>query len=186
MDPRIAKTRLSLQEALFALASERGIDEVSVGDIAARAGVNRSTFYLHYSDKETLLADALDLVAQRSGARVDLIDARSPNPPQALVDFLVHVDELGDMYLRIFTEPGYGVVYARLRETLTDAIIRRAREIGARPVNAAPLEFIAAGVAGSILGVMGAWLRSDPRSDPAEAARWIWALVPRPAGRWGG
>ena len=63
MDPRIARTRQSLQAALFELARERGLDEITVADIAERAGVNRSSFYQHYSDKDTLLADAIDAVA---------------------------------------------------------------------------------------------------------------------------
>ena len=47
MDPRIARTRGSLQEALLELARERELDDISVGDVAERAGVNRSSFYQH-------------------------------------------------------------------------------------------------------------------------------------------
>ncbi|MEZ5190283.1 MAG: helix-turn-helix domain-containing protein [Schumannella sp.] len=67
MDPRIARTRRSLQEALLELARERELDDISVGDVAERAGVNRSSFYQHYADKETLLADALDSAAEGRG-----------------------------------------------------------------------------------------------------------------------
>ncbi len=71
MDVRVARTRKRLQEALFALARERGLDDVSVSDIAEHAGVNRSTFYQHYSDKETVLADALDALLAQAGAQLD-------------------------------------------------------------------------------------------------------------------
>src|SRR5690606_15118949 len=70
VDPRIARTRRSLQEALFELARERGLDEISVADIAERAGVNRSSFYQHYSDKDTLLADAIDAVVEEAGTAI--------------------------------------------------------------------------------------------------------------------
>jgi len=180
VDPRIAKTRQRLQDALFELARERSIDEVSVGDIAQHAGVNRTTFYLHYSDKETLLADALDLVAQRAGATLADIDVVSPQPPSALSDFLAHVDEHADLYGRIFTEPGYGVVLARLRKHMETAIERLASDTGRVTRPDAPLALVSAGVAGAILGMMAAWLESDPRAKPATAAQWIWELVPRP------
>jgi len=186
VDPRIAKTRQRLQEALFELVYERGIDDVSVSDIAQRAAVNRTTFYLHYSDKETLLADALDLVASRAGASLDHIDVASAEPPAALTEFLEHVDAYAGLYHRVFTEPGYGVVLARLRANMIAAIERLAE---ARPavgspkvVPGVPVTFVAAGVAGSILGVLGAWLDDEKRVTAAELAGWIWAIVPLPAG----
>jgi len=182
MDPRTAKTRLHLQEALFELVAERGIDDVAVSDIAQRAGVNRTTFYLHYSDKETLLADALDLVAQRAGADLDHIDVASAEPPEALVDFLAHVYDLADLYRRIFTEPGYGVALARLRVHMIQAIERLADASPTDRAPDAPAGFVAAGVAGSILGMVGAWLESEPLASPREVARWAWAVVPLPTG----
>ena len=69
MDPRIARTRQSLQQALLALAREESLDAISVADIAARAGVHRSSFYQHYADKETLLADAIDSAVDDAAER---------------------------------------------------------------------------------------------------------------------
>lgn len=182
MDPRIAKTRSRLQEALFELARERGIDSVTVSDIAHRAGVNRSTFYLHYSDTETLLADALDQVTERAGAKLDGIDLRSAEPPAALIEFLTHADAHAGLYRRVFTEPGYGVVVARLRARLMEAVEERAKAPDAVRADGVPSSFIAAGLAGSILGMLGAWLGEQPHANPAHAARWIWDVVRPPSG----
>ena len=183
MDARIAKTRQRLQEALFELAREHAIDDISVSDIAQRAGVNRTTFYLHYGDKETLLADALDLVAARAGANLDHLEVTVDEPPQPLVDFLTHLDEYAELYARIFTEPGYGVVLARLRTHIIDAITRLIDEHRPDLAAAAPMDFIAAGIAGSLLGMIGTWLDSHPRATPAQASRWMWAVVPTASGR---
>jgi AcrR family transcriptional regulator len=180
VDARIVKTRQSLQEALFELVNENGIDHISVADIAQRAGVNRSTFYLHYSDKETLLADALELVAARAGARLERFEIRGDEPPAALTDFLVHVDTYADLYRRIFTEPGYGIVLARLREQTISAIERIAPEASTGDADRPPLEFVAAGIAGAVIGMLGAWLDAEPRAAPDAAARWVWTLIPLP------
>lgn len=177
MDARIVKTRRRLQEALFALAGERGLDEVSVSDIVARAGVNRSTFYQHYSDKETLLADALDLTAEEAGASLETIQLGSDRPPEPLVRFLEHVDEHGDLYRRVFTEPGYGAVLARLRERSGDAIRGLARELEGLAPHGVPVDVVAAGMTGLVLGVMSEWLGMDERPPAAVAAGWIWRLV---------
>ncbi|WP_042214954.1 TetR/AcrR family transcriptional regulator [Demequina mangrovi] len=176
MDARIARTRRRLQEALVELARERGVDEVSVSDIAARAGVNRSTFYQHYSDKETLLADALDVVAGDAEAGLDglvLGDA----PPAPLVTFLEHVEVHADLYHRVFTEPGYGAVLTRLRARSRQAIRGLAPEVDELVRKELPVDVVAAGMTGLVLGVMGEWLAMEDRPPAAVAAAWIWSIV---------
>ena len=182
VDPRIAKTRARLQNALFELARERGIEAVSVTDIVQRAAVNRTTFYLHYSDKETLLADALDGVAERAGANIRDIDIESHEPPAALTDFLVHVEEHADLYRRVFTEPGYSVALSRLRDRLGQAIQLHIDEVGEQPVRDVPTRFVIASIVGSILGMISEWLHQEPHADATEAALWIWTIARPPSG----
>lgn len=55
-DPRVRRTRLLLQGALRDLMQKKGLDEISVQDIAEAATVNRATFYDHYTDKFALLS----------------------------------------------------------------------------------------------------------------------------------
>lgn len=55
LDPRVRRTRESLEQAFSKLVAEKGFAAVSVQDIAGRAGVNRATFYAHFSDKYALL-----------------------------------------------------------------------------------------------------------------------------------
>ncbi len=53
-DRRVARTRQAIQEAFRTVADEKGFAAMSVQDIAARANVNRGTFYAHYTDKYAL------------------------------------------------------------------------------------------------------------------------------------
>ncbi len=48
-------TKRELAESLKRLASERLFEHVTVGDIVRECGVNRQTFYYHFSDKYELL-----------------------------------------------------------------------------------------------------------------------------------
>ncbi len=171
------RTRRRLQEALFELVRERGVDEVSVGDIAARAGVNRSTFYQHYSDKETLLADALDLVAEQSDATLQAIDLTSDEAPQALAAFLAHVDAHAELYHRVFTEPGYGIVLARLREQVRVGVRGIADEASDVVPRDVPVDVVADGITGMVVGVIGSWLAMEPRPPAEAAALWIWRIA---------
>lgn len=50
-----AITKRELAESLKRLASERLFEHITVGDIVKECGVNRQTFYYHFSDKYELL-----------------------------------------------------------------------------------------------------------------------------------
>lgn len=56
-DPRVKRTRQLIGQAFIALAEEKGLDAITIKDIAERATVNRATFYAHYEDKYALLKD---------------------------------------------------------------------------------------------------------------------------------
>jgi len=60
-----------LVDAAFALFAERGYDETTVEDIAARAGVGRTTFFRHYGSKEAVIFPAHDELLARITARLD-------------------------------------------------------------------------------------------------------------------
>ncbi|KXT78245.1 TetR/AcrR family transcriptional regulator [Streptococcus sp. DD13] len=58
MDRRITRTKRAIYQAFVDLLNEKGYGTMTVQDIIDRADVGRSTFYMHYESKETLL-DAL-------------------------------------------------------------------------------------------------------------------------------
>jgi AcrR family transcriptional regulator len=57
-DPRAERVRTRLREAAFALAHEQPVDELTVGDIVARAEVSRQVFYQHFTDRDDAVATA--------------------------------------------------------------------------------------------------------------------------------
>jgi AcrR family transcriptional regulator len=74
-DRRVRKTRRLLHEALVTLILERGWDAVSVRDVCEKADIGRSTFYVHFADKENLLLSGFDQLHEameqvRSSAKV--------------------------------------------------------------------------------------------------------------------
>lgn len=181
MDPRIARTRSSLQEALFHLARERDLDDISIADIAERAGVNRSSFYQHYSDKDTLLADAIDAVAEVAGADLPEVREITPEPPPILVGYLRHIDENAAVYARVFGSHGSPVAVARLRsriQSIASAAVAARTEV----FDDIPPDVRAAGLTGSVLGVIEAWLSQEPRPPVEIAVSWLWRMLLGPIG----
>ena len=181
LDPRVARTRRLLQDALMDLARTRPLDDISIADIADAATVNRTTFYQHYPDKETLLADALDEHAARNGA--DLGDLGSAlhdrsRPPQVLVDYLRHVAENAGLYRQALGGHGSSIAVTRLRERIIQIALEGIRMYGPSPTMLPmPVEVAAASIAGSIIGVLRAWLGREPLPSSDEAAEWLWLAL---------
>jgi AcrR family transcriptional regulator len=58
VDPRAERVRGKLRDAAFALAHERPVDRLTVGDIVERAAVSRQVFYQHFDDRDGAIAYA--------------------------------------------------------------------------------------------------------------------------------
>ena len=58
-------SRGRLQEAALALFSERGFDQTTAAQIAARAGVTERTFFRHFADKREVLFGGSVLLGER-------------------------------------------------------------------------------------------------------------------------
>src|SRR5258705_12236924 len=69
VDPRAERVRTRLREAAFALAHERQVDEMTVGDIVARASVSRQVFYQHFRDRDDAVATAFTVASPRRPPR---------------------------------------------------------------------------------------------------------------------
>jgi Bacterial regulatory proteins, tetR family len=54
-DRRVRRTRKLLHDAFLALVIEKRYEKTTIQDILDRADVGRSTFYVHFRDKEALL-----------------------------------------------------------------------------------------------------------------------------------
>src|SRR5215469_13383088 len=96
VDLRVRRTRMALQEALIDLIEEKGFDAVTVGDIAERAMVNRTTFYRHYPDKYALVTGIFEEAVNQifrelgplPGNLEGLLSSRSKLDPEAVQSYL--------------------------------------------------------------------------------------------------
>jgi AcrR family transcriptional regulator len=73
-------SRGRLQEAALALYAERGFDQTTAAEIAARAGVTERTFFRHFADKREVLFGGSSLLQERILTGV----AGAPAPDRAL------------------------------------------------------------------------------------------------------
>ena len=76
-DPRAERVRTRLREAAFALPHDRPVDEITVGDLVARADVSRQVFYRHFRDRDDAIAQAFGHAFAEAVATMDGVNART-------------------------------------------------------------------------------------------------------------
>ncbi len=164
IDPRVKRTRQLLQRALQELVQEKPLDQITVQDIAARAEVNRATFYAHFEDKHALMnAMVRDNFQLRLDEKLPGTAALTAHHLRLLI--LTTCEYLGDYVNHCTSVPRFGehalmfmAVHHHLYETLAEWL----RQAGA----AAP-EAIAQTTSWAIWGTAFQWAR-DGRKSPAE------------------
>lgn len=58
-------TALLMNQALLLLLEKKDYDFISIKEICEKAGVNRSTFYLHYETKDDLLYETIEMINKK-------------------------------------------------------------------------------------------------------------------------
>jgi AcrR family transcriptional regulator len=166
-DPRAVRTRTKLIGAFHAAIAESDPAAMSVSSLTQAAGVNRTSFYSHFSSPEDLaihsLSELFDVVgnadiAMRGEHSVPAAEASR----RALRGIVSFVAQRRDSYARVL---GPGAAPRLLRE-VTEAFAERTvaslERMDNRPAGADP-GVTARFLAGGVLGVIGTWL-ADPDS----------------------
>lgn len=174
-DRRTARTRRCLQDALMKLIMEKGYDLVTIEEITGRADVGRTTFYLHFKDKEDLLLQSLEGLAQDLVARIGQ-DSEGGLTSQPLGEIILavfeHAKENASMYLIVLKGGAALAALDRLNAYMvqvgTAIITMRVQNLGKRL--SFPVEQAAAYFAASLLGYVTWWLRRGTPEAPAEIA----------------
>ena len=74
-DSKYFYTAQLMNQALIALLEKKDIDFITVTEITKKAGVNRSTFYLHYDDIYELLEETIENISKQFIASFDMSDS---------------------------------------------------------------------------------------------------------------
>lgn len=64
-ESRYQSTAILFDEALINLLEQKDIDYITIKEICNKAGVNRSTFYLHYENISDLIKECMEYVNQK-------------------------------------------------------------------------------------------------------------------------
>ena len=165
-DRRILRTRDALGDALVALMHEKNFDEITVQDVLDRAGVGRSTFYVHYRDKDDLfLSDVEDFLESFSSAlkRQDA-STRRLLPVQ---EFFTHIREVREFYAALVRSGKVNDVLALARGFIARSIDERLQMAGVE-IDSVQRSAQAHALAGSFFSLLDWWMDKGMKADPKE------------------
>lgn len=89
LDPRIARSRQVILQAVLEELSESGYGALTIESTARRAGVGKATIYRHWPDKIALIADAFKLLQQQRDPEL-----ATGSPREKLERILRHVADV--------------------------------------------------------------------------------------------
>jgi len=181
VDRRIERTRQLLRDALMRLIVEtenedgKSYDAITIQDIADQANVARTTFYLHYKDKDELLFESMREIYD---GLLSVVDWGLENPTDYMTrmgdptDFL-HVAQHADFYRVMLSEKGSASFLMRVRHYLAESLLEEALKpvvvkMGWQPN--VPLELLSYSMAGALIGTIKWWLDNQMEMPPEEIA----------------
>jgi AcrR family transcriptional regulator len=178
-DRRVRRTRRQLHDALISLILERGWDKVSVLDVCDRADIGRSTFYVHFADKEELLLSGLEDLH----AYMDELRARATGTlgfAEALVE---HAQENLRLFRALVGKKGGPQVLRAFRDVVIRLVEADLASLGV-PVEERPLA--ARYIAGGFVELLTTWLDRPSKIEAKTLAGTFRRLTASVLETWGG
>ena len=191
-------TALRMDEALIALLEEKDLEYITVKEICHQAGVNRSTFYLHYETISDLVNETMEMINQRflsyfpqqEEEVLDNMDSRKLEDlvlvtRQYLLPYLHFIRDNKKVYRAAFRNPSSMQAHTRygeLKRHILGPLLERFE------IPSAHQPYYMAYYVEGIIAIVKEWLRQDCAdevemiADNIESCVWPRGCLPPPAG----
>lgn len=164
-DRRSQRTRRLLSEALVELIREKDYNTITVSDIIDRANVGRSTFYVHYRDKDDLFVAEMDRVIDVL-SKDFMLESHEENYLFPSLGLFRHVREEYELYKALAWGPGIDLLIKHVQKSLSEKIEMSLKESGSE-FNT-PVPILANYIAGSFLTLLKWWLDNKMIYSPEQ------------------
>jgi len=167
-DERARRTRHRLGSAFVALIHEKPIEDVTVQNVLDRASVGRSTFYLHFRDKNDLLLSQLEVFLETMSTSLSVRKEISRRVVP-VAEMFEHIENQSKLY-RILADAGRLNDFFDLAQGyFARSIEHRLRESKRLPkIPHGELAARAFALAGSLLSLLRWWLDHGAKEPPGE------------------
>jgi len=172
-DRRVLHSREVLHRAMIELVLESGYEAVTIKDIVERAGVSRSTFYVHYKSKEDLLTDGMAELRALLVAHQEAALGTKAGVGERCLGFsfalFEHAQTYRDIYRVLVGERGSAIIMNRMRSLLADLVSRDLAAIVPKVEQGQiPRSALTQFVVGALMSILAWWMDRKSNISPAE------------------
>ena len=174
-DRRITRTKNYLRNAILDLTVERGeFNSIQINEIADQADVARSTFYLHYADKEKLLYDALDIEFHKF---MDEIREHHQQEfgPLNLLNILTYVKDHPRYFQVVLNTVGTTKAFDQTRKSFEELLVGWV-DFSVFDTSV-PHNMITYHITGTIINMIKWWLEAENDHSPEEMKNYVFDLL---------
>jgi AcrR family transcriptional regulator len=165
-DERVRRTHERLGSALVALIQEKSIDDVTVQEVLDRASVGRSTFYLHFRDKNDLLLSQLEKFLEMMSTALSARKEKSLRVVP-VAEMFEHIGSQKKMYRALADCGRLNDFFDLAQGYFARGIERRLVESGRLPkLPQRELAARSSALAGSLLSLLRWWLDRGAKEKP--------------------
>jgi AcrR family transcriptional regulator len=157
-----------MDEALLFLLEKKEYEFITVKEVCKKAGVNRSTFYLHYETMDDLLEEAVQYVTNKFSLQFKDIDVAEDvsktilTKERFLRPYLTFIKDNKKIYRLIHDKPQLFNL-DKVANSLYDKIFNIA--LTNYGVNEEEKRYVFAFYINGVLGVIKQWLENDCKDD---------------------
>lgn len=183
MDRRQRKTREAIFEAFTQLLREKNVQQITVGEIIARADVGRATFYAHFETKDYLLkafcedlfCHIFDSLDGTDVAHHHLFTCSAQDP--VFLHLLRHLQQNDHQILHLLSCRNNDVFMRYFKEGVTKLAAQQV-DIREDINNLPPREFCIHHMAATFAETVRWWVECDKLCTPPETIhRYFWAAA---------
>lgn len=179
---RNTPTKKQVKRAFIEIVNEKGLERLSMSDIARRADINRGTLYLHYTDKYDLLKKLEDEVLNHlANILFTTLPKDGVSAPgdlvsdDAILEALRYVREEYAFFKALVGPGGDAEFVERIKEMIGRSIFDEIRQSGLQQANDpdVPEEYVRDIVLGGVMAAITRWLKTGTHESAESIARLI-------------
>jgi AcrR family transcriptional regulator len=177
-DGRVRYTKMIIRESLIDLMHKKPLAKISVTEICKTAGINRATFYAHYSDPFDLLASIENDIMADIGAGLESAFCPDVTNIQVMLKWVFEYVQINaDICTVLLSDTSDTSFLMQVVSMLQERFVES--WASARSVTEEDAEYLFTFAAIGSVGLLRKWLQEGMKKTPDEIAEMVMKLSNR-------
>lgn len=182
MDRRQKKTRLAIFKGFTELLSEKNYNQITVGEIIARADVGRATFYTHFETKDFLLKELCEelfghVFQSETGDHEHNYIFECNAPDSVFLHLFQHLQKNDNNIMSLLTSANNELFLQYFKVNLVELIKKHLSLFAHRKASELPEAFWLNHIASTFVETVRWWMDNQMQETPEIITRYFFLTV---------